>query len=451
MPDQHDPYRDSIDQYLALSTDEKNASYLHAGHEHSYSPSENVNSEYANTHHVGWKAHNTESSYEQQSPSQYTNNPTLFQPRLANFVSTADPQYLYNYQTNLYYDVLSDTYSRLDEARMIYETVLEKDAAEAQAYFSNEPTSDETLRMVVLESQLLPVNNIVLVDANGITIGRDRSWDRRLRLPEMAVSKYHCHIFSTSADIFNECNEAEEANTSEITKFSIIDVGSQNGTFVNGNRLSASKAASPPSALRHMDVVSVGTTKFQVHDHQGGWPCEQCKHKDGNIIDITSTTQAKTASEADDNAIHHSKYDREQARRDELRRLKQKYHDEKPVRTSGKYMDRADVRRKQQGSDHTAISRQQGVDMPITPVHSSQPMHVNKRLGEENIGNRLLQKMGWKEGQGLGSSGSGMVDPIQAEFRQGRAGLGATPPVEEPYGTKGRSLQLTRKRYDEIT
>ncbi|CAM0136405.1 hypothetical protein VKS41_006779 [Umbelopsis sp. WA50703] len=449
MSNQHDQYQDSIDQYLALSTDANNTSNHHAGHVHNHSTTDNVNYECANAYHFGWATQTASSSHGQHVPSRYADGSSMFQPRLPNFTATANPQYLYNYQTNLYYDVLSDTYSRLDEARMIYETVLEQDAAEAHAYYSNEPSSDETLRMVVLESQLLPVNNIVLVDANGITVGRDRSWDRRLRLPEMAVSKYHCHIFSTSADIFQESGDAEEAPKSTAT-FSIIDVGSQNGTFVNGNRLSVSKAASSPAVLKHMDVISVGTTKFQVHDHQGGWPCEQCKHKHGNIIDIASTTQAKP-TEPRHNAKHANKYDREQARRDELKRLKQKYHEEKPVRISGIYVDRADARRKQQGSDYNPISRQQDVDMPVTPIQSPQPMQANKRLGEENIGNRLLQRMGWKEGQGLGSSGSGMVDPIQPEYRQGRAGLGATPPVEETYHTKGRSLQMTRKRYNELS
>lgn len=34
------------------------------------------------------------------------------------------------------------------------------------------------------------------------------------------------------------------------------------------------------------------------------------------------------------------------------------------------------------------------------------------KLREDNIGFQLLQKMGWTEGQGLGSENQGIVDPV---------------------------------------
>jgi G-patch domain len=34
-------------------------------------------------------------------------------------------------------------------------------------------------------------------------------------------------------------------------------------------------------------------------------------------------------------------------------------------------------------------------------------------IKEDNIGNKLLQKMGWQEGKGLGQRGQGIVDPIE--------------------------------------
>lgn len=34
------------------------------------------------------------------------------------------------------------------------------------------------------------------------------------------------------------------------------------------------------------------------------------------------------------------------------------------------------------------------------------------KLKEDNIGFKMLQKLGWSEGQGLGSNSSGIVEPV---------------------------------------
>ncbi|CAM9443542.1 unnamed protein product [Ectocarpus sp. 8 AP-2014] len=49
-----------------------------------------------------------------------------------------------------------------------------------------------------------------------------------------------------------------------------------------------------------------------------------------------------------------------------------------------------------------------------------------KVLGEENIGHNLLKKMGWSEGTGLGSSRSGMVEPISGsgQASMDKSGIG---------------------------
>lgn len=51
------------------------------------------------------------------------------------------------------------------------------------------------------------------------------------------------------------------------------------------------------------------------------------------------------------------------------------------------------------------------------------------KLKEDNIGFQMLQKLGWSEGQGLGSEGNGRIEPInKATNRFDSAGLGSERP-----------------------
>uniref|UniRef100_UPI00398F0490 G patch domain-containing protein 11 n=1 Tax=Pristiophorus japonicus TaxID=55135 RepID=UPI00398F0490 len=49
---------------------------------------------------------------------------------------------------------------------------------------------------------------------------------------------------------------------------------------------------------------------------------------------------------------------------------------------------------------------------------------LQSSLGSENKGFALLQKMGYKEGRGLGKGGNGIVEPIPLLIKTGRGGIG---------------------------
>ncbi len=74
------------------------------------------------------------------------------------------------------------------------------------------------------------------------------------------------------------------------------------------------------------------------------------------------------------------------------------------------------------------ITRGLPIHVPVSVLHSN----VQRKLvggnappiGESNIGNRLLQDMGWKPGSGLGRHENGIQDPLFAEMRPKTAGLG---------------------------
>ena len=61
---------------------------------------------------------------------------------------------------------------------------------------------------------------------------------------------------------------------------------------------------------------------------------------------------------------------------------------------------------------------------PEPEIIPEQPTRAG--IGQDNIGNKLLQKMGWSEGSGLGRAGQGRVDPVEARRRSATAGLGAS-------------------------
>jgi RNA-binding protein 5/10 len=48
--------------------------------------------------------------------------------------------------------------------------------------------------------------------------------------------------------------------------------------------------------------------------------------------------------------------------------------------------------------------------VPAAPALPPPPIHPGK--DENNVGNKLLKMMGWKEGQGLGENGDGRADPM---------------------------------------
>ncbi|PJF16983.1 hypothetical protein PSACC_03212 [Paramicrosporidium saccamoebae] len=45
-------------------------------------------------------------------------------------------------------------------------------------------------------------------------------------------------------------------------------------------------------------------------------------------------------------------------------------------------------------------------------------------IEDDNIGNKMLRKLGWAPGQGLGSEKAGRTEPVEAVFRGNRVGLG---------------------------
>ena len=64
--------------------------------------------------------------------------------------------------------------------------------------------------------------------------------------------------------------------------------------------------------------------------------------------------------------------------------------------------------------------------MPIKEATTTEPIVLDAPpLDSSNIGNRMLMRMGWETGTGLGSALQGQVEPVPVIKRHRRLGLGA--------------------------
>ncbi|XP_070697611.1 RNA-binding protein 5-like [Pempheris klunzingeri] len=100
--------------------------------------------------------------------------------------------------------------------------------------------------------------------------------------------------------------------------------------------------------------------------------------------------------------------------------------------TEMKYRDRAAERREKYGvADPPAPKKKKFYQPPTPTLNYEQP--TKDGLTSDNIGNKMLQAMGWQEGKGLGRHQQGITTPISASLRTKGTGL----------GIKGSSYELS--------
>ncbi|KAJ2944877.1 hypothetical protein O0L34_g1766 [Tuta absoluta] len=116
------------------------------------------------------------------------------------------------------------------------------------------------------------------------------------------------------------------------------------------------------------------------------------------------------------------------------------------------YRDRAAERRMKFGEDEPIIrKRYSPPPAPMAPPQSAPPPNV-----VDTIGGKMLQKMGWSMGRGLGKTEQGRTAPVEASAGPAGAGLGAggtrrgiyTPTPGETYRDTVKKLMIAR--YKEV-
>ncbi|XP_031215969.1 angiogenic factor with G patch and FHA domains 1 [Mastomys coucha] len=256
------------------------------------------------------------------------------------------------------------------------------------------------IRVIVIRSPVLQMGSLFIITAvSPATIGREKDMEHTVRIPEVAVSKFHAEVY------FDH----------DLQSYVLVDQGSQNGTVVNGKQILQPKTKCDPYVLEHGDEVKIGETVLSFHIHPGSETCDGCE---------PGQVRAHLRLDRKDEPLVGpalSKEEKELERRKALKKIRVKYglqntdyEDEKALKNP-KYKDRAGKRREQVGSEGTF-------------QRDDAPASVHSEITDSNKGRKMLEKMGWKHGEGLGKDGGGMKTPIQLELRRTHAGLGTGKP-----------------------
>ncbi|XP_075397312.1 angiogenic factor with G patch and FHA domains 1 [Tenrec ecaudatus] len=256
------------------------------------------------------------------------------------------------------------------------------------------------IRVIVIRSPVLQIGALFIITAvNPATIGREKDMKHTLRIPEVGVSKFHAEIH------FDH----------DLQSYVLVDQGSQNGTIVNGKQILQPKTKCDPYVLEHGDEVKIGETVLSFHIHPGSDTCDGCE---------PGQVRAHLRLDKKDESFVGpalSKEEKELERRKELKKIRVKYglqntdYEEEKALKNPKYKDRAGKRRGQIGSEGTFH-------------RDDAPASVHSEITDSNKGRKMLEKMGWKKGEGLGKDGGGMKTPIQLQLRRAHAGLGTGKP-----------------------
>ncbi|XP_053096260.1 angiogenic factor with G patch and FHA domains 1 isoform X1 [Pangasianodon hypophthalmus] len=250
------------------------------------------------------------------------------------------------------------------------------------------------VRVIVVRSPVLEPGTLFILTADNIaTIGREKDMDHAIRIPEMGVSKCHAEVYF---DQDQQC-------------YMLVDRGSQNGTVLNGNRILQPKVRCDPCPLTHGDEVKLGETVLSFHIHMGSDTCDACEP--GQVRAHLSYRRPE-----ENMGVVLSKEDKEVQRQRQLKQIKLKYGLKNSAYEGGsalsnKYKDRAENRRQTVGSEGTFY-------------RDDAPASVHVEISDRNKGRQMLERMGWKSGEGLGKDGGGITEPVEVQVRVPQSGLG---------------------------
>lgn len=250
---------------------------------------------------------------------------------------------------------------------------------------------------IIVENTSVPslkIGSLHIITFEGGTIGREG--DHSITIPDINTSKYHLNI------TYNKDTNLYQA----------VDMGSRNGTLLNGRRMSVSKQESEPLDIVHGSKLQIGSTVLLCHVHDGQQTCGHCE-------------PGLLGQQEDDHLKPSNTSNKLQKHKTELKNLKKKFgvsnFDNDGTKIPKDYTDRAKLRRDTVGSQN--------------PYEKTKTASVDTSIASDNKGFKMLSKMGWKSGEALGKEG-GLVEPINVISNSGTTGLGSESIKVDPESVK---------------
>uniref|UniRef100_A0A1B0CLG1 Putative rna-binding protein rbm5 n=1 Tax=Lutzomyia longipalpis TaxID=7200 RepID=A0A1B0CLG1_LUTLO len=284
---------------------------------------------------------------------------------------------------------------RAKEAEMEDGEVLSSDESEEEEVKQEKLSGDAiryapSLRMIVQQSAVehLAPGTLFVLTCKGGTLGREGTHDILIR--DVNVSKYHLKF------VYDETKSS----------YQIIDLGSTNGTILNGQRMTTSKRESEAVDLTHDSIIELSGTRLLCHVHGGTETCDDCHP---GLIKSTQKIHTSTDDPAKGQSLEKSRLQIQKRLQKKYGLATEKYQEAKTFADEA-YVDRAATRRETVGSSH---------DSEKTEVASTE-----WAISRKNKGFKLLSQMGWTEGQSLGNTEEALKEPIQVVGHQGTTGLG---------------------------
>jgi pSer/pThr/pTyr-binding forkhead associated (FHA) protein len=279
-------------------------------------------------------------------------------------------------------------------------------------------TSDVTrkwppcMRIIVEQSQhqKIRVGSLHIVTCEGGTLGREG--DHAIILPDINISKCHLRFaFDKSKNLYF-----------------VTDLGSRNGTVLNGKRMCASKQESEAMEVAHGSRIQVGSVVLLCHVHDGTKTCGLCEPG------LVQTVEKKVEQ--------FPKGTKSEQHKNELKKLRKKFgvslFEEENTKLASGYTDRAQKRRETVGSQN--------------PHEKTEVASINEAISPQNKGFKMLAKMGWKEGQSLGKDSQGIVEPVRLISNPGTSGMGNTEIVNSTQTDKNKQFiwKKTQERFKKL-